>query len=217
MIGLSIGSAGSAAATSTIISQEISISHTNGVASVAYNTGGGEANATSAPGIAIAGGSTTPTLNGTWNTLLTNGQISSLKVKSNIVAADVTTAGDEDISIILQQCYVKEAGIAALGNRNSGTTGGINDNGAALTTGLPDTSSGDVGYVGTYVLESVQMNSTTGLFGHPGMVVGTNYLETPVMLGSNIASSGYWSYRFSIHEDYPTKVYKFIVELEVEF
>ena len=192
-----------------VISQTISIAHTSGSASVAYNSGQGENNF-SVLGFG-ADGSATPILTGTWKTLASKAQISSLKVKSNIVAADISAANPEDIGITLYQGYQPSSGYATMGSRNSISAGKINDNGSALPSG--PAYSGNIGDIGTYVLESLALNSAVG---HPSRVVGNNYLTTPVMLGYSIASPGYYSYRFDIHEDYPTKVYKFVMELEVE-
>ena len=212
MLGLSVGSSNSSVATSTVISQEISISHTNGTPSTAWNSGGGEANYSSA-GAGGSGGSDIINLTGTWQSLLTAGQASALKVKSNIVAADISSAGTADVGVTLNQAYMTATGSATSGSRNSASAGRINDHGVALTSGPSYSTPGNVGDIGTYVLESLNFST---LFGHPGLVVGTNYLQTPTMLGYGIVSPGYWTYYFNIHADWPTKVYKFMLELEVE-
>jgi len=211
MLGLSLGAGGSVASTSTIITPVISISHSNGAADSTYNSGGGESNFGSLG--AGSGGGAVITHTGTWQSLLTSGQIVSLKVKSNIVAADISSAGGEDISITVYNSYVISSGNVTTGARNSVSAGKINDHGVALAAGPSYSTPGDIGDIGTFVQESVDLNQA---FGSPKLVVGTNYLDTPVMNGLGIISPGYWSYGFTIHADWPTKVYKFQLELEVE-
>ena len=191
-------------AVATTTSQIISIAHTSGSASVTFNSGQGESNF-SQLGMG-SDGSVTPLLTGTWRTIASKAQISNIKVKSNIVASDIASASGGDVAITLNQGYMVQAGYATNGARNSTTAGKINQNG-----------SGSIGDIGTYVQDSVDINTPVG---RPQRVIGNNYLTTPVMnvngQAFTIASPGYYAYRFSIGENYPTKVYKFQIDLSYE-
>ena len=203
-------------AVATTTSQIISIAHTSGSASVTFNSGQGESNF-SQLGMG-SDGSVTPLLTGTWRTIASKAQISNIKVKSNIVASDIASAsgeGQDYVAITLNQGYMVQAGYATNGARNSTTAGKINQNGSALPSG--PAYSGSIGDIGTYVQDSVDINTSVG---KPQRVIGNNYLTTPVMnvngQAFTIASPGYYAYRFSIGEDYPTKVYKFQIDLSYE-
>jgi hypothetical protein len=88
----------------------------------------------------------------------------------------------------------------------------VNTKGVAVTGG----ASFDVNVPGTnttYTIESVDLNTALG---KPNLALGTNYTEVTSMNGFPIAGPAYWAYGFEIDDDYPTKDYKFQIELTVE-
>ena len=217
MLGLSLASGGaSQPAIVTVTSEIISIAHTAETASPAsgelWNSGGGESNFTEL-GAAIAGGAIIPTLTGTWQSLQTPGRLVAWKLKTNVIASDISTAGaGKHIDVRINQGYTVEAGNFTNGSRTSVGEGRVNTKGAAVTDG----GSFDVDVPGTdttYTIESVALNTAVG---GPGLALGTNYTEVTSMNGSSIAGPAYWAYNFAIADDYPSKTYKFQIELTVE-
>lgn len=204
--------------TSVVTSDIITIAHTNGTRtpSSGYiaNSGQGESNFTSL-GASISGGSIIPTLTGTWNGLQVPANITKIVLRSNIVAADIASAGaGKHIQFSLHQGYVVEAGSFTQGSRNSISNGRITTEGSA-TSGTT-VGSFDVNVPGTqttYQLEigpggQVPFNTAVG---NTQLAGGTNYTVTPTMNGNAIGGRAYWSYYWHIDDDYPTKDYKFQV------
>ena len=133
--------------------------------------------------------------------------IVSLNIKSNIVAADIPAGGLKHAVVMLNQGFVG----TVLGNPQTAVSGSritrnINQ-GTALSAGPSYSAPGNVGDIGTFEMIG-QMPSFND--GHRGLVIGTNYLAM-----NDIVSPGYYNFTFQIHADYPTKDYKFLLELEV--
>ena len=200
MFGLSVGASSAIQPTSYIISELITVSHTNGAQTLVHNSGQGESNFTTS-GLTASG--INAVLTGTWMTLPIAASMVSLNIKSNIVADDIPAGGLKHAVVMLNQGHVVSSGSATSGvriNRN------VNQ-GTALSAGPSYSAPGNVGDIGTFEMLG-QMPSFNA--GHRGLVIGTNYLAM-----NNIVSPGYFNYTFQIHADYPTKDYKFILELEV--
>tara|TARA_R100000353_G_scaffold170888_1_gene134917 strand:- start:429 stop:1055 length:627 start_codon:yes stop_codon:yes gene_type:complete len=200
MFGLSVGASGAIQPTSTIISELITVSHTNGAQSLTHNSGQGESNF-SLSGFGASG--INAALTGTWMTLPMAASIVSLNIKSNIVADDIPAGTTKHAVVMLNQGYVISSGNSTSGPR---ITRNVNQ-GTALSAGPSYSAPGNVGDIGTFEMLG-QMPVFTA--GHRGLIIGTNYLGT-----SGIVSPGYFNYTFQIHADYATKDYKFILELEV--
>ena len=201
-----------------IVSEIITLSHTNSTATPAsgqlYNSGQGESNFTSL-GASISGGSIVPSLTGTWNGLTVPANITNIEVRSNIVAADISSAGaGKDIEFALHQGWVQAAGSWSSGPRNSVANGKINDVGAAVTTNAPAFDINVPGTLTTYSIADLTLNTDLG---NPQLAAGTNYTEVSTMNGIAIAGRAYWSYQFSIDDAYPTKDYKFQIVATVDF
>jgi len=200
MFGLSVGASSAIQPTSTIISEVITVGHSNGATTTTHNSGQGESNfassAFNASGINAA-------LTGTWMTLPIASSMVSLNIKSNIVAADIPAGGTKHAVVMLNQGHVISSGSATSGSRLTRNA----NQGTALSAGPSYSAPGNVGDIGTFEMLGQMPSFSTG---HRGLVIGTNYLAM-----NNIVSPGYFNYTFQIHADYATKDYKFILELEV--
>ena len=223
MLGLNIGSSAASMPTElNFESQIITIGHSNGTdtpsSGALYNSGGGESNFTTL-GASISGGSIAPTLSGTWNGLIVPASLIKVEVYTNIVAADIASAGaGKHIQFLLHQGRVVSAGSWSQAARSNVSNSRVNANGAAVASG------GELG-LGTFDIavpgSGTTYKMTMGSGGDvpfnvaPGkaqLAAGTNYTVTSSMGGQPIAGPAHWSYQFSVDDDYPTKDYKFMIK-----
>jgi len=190
---------------SIIQSADISISHSNASTSTTFNSGAASSPNYASNGAGVAGGGGIA-LTGNWSTLAPlNGIMHKVTVHTNIVAADITTASSAAVTFEHRQAFLIDASSATFGSRNSGN---IISDGRALTTG--PSYSGDIGDIGTYILELDDMGAY--LVGSEAYkTIGANYTTG---YPTGIVTNGYWAWLMVIHANYPTKTYKFRFDLE---